>query len=144
MFGNEERRGGLKFRYLFHGVVPHPDLPAYVRAADWYLLSTIASAAESNTIRGFLPSKMWEYLRGGKPILLFGPRDEGWEIIDQAGTGVYLGELEGEGSLPANRVLDAVRAMKPSAARVQQHSWQSRAQSMEDVFSQVLGAASGQ
>ena len=133
-----EPRIELGFSYRYHGVVPHPNLPAYLRAADCYLLSTLTSSAESGAIHGYLPSKMWEYMRGGKPILLFGPKDEVWRIVEEAGTAIYMGSLENGHRVTGRRLLEAPGALAPNREKVAQHSWEARARAMESVFSELL------
>jgi glycosyltransferase involved in cell wall biosynthesis len=137
LFGEPSRRNELRFGYLFHGVVPHPELPAYLHAADWYLLSTLTSVAESSVINGYLPSKMWEYMRGGKPIVHYGPHDEVWSILEEAGAAVYMGALENGHRMGADRLLAATRTIVPNPSRIAQHSWQSRARAMQLVFTEL-------
>ena len=126
------------FDYVYHGVVPHTELPPYLLAADLYVLTTITTSAGSTAVNGYLPSKMWEYLRGGKPILLFGPRDEVWRLIDEAGAGVYMGMLDGTSRVDPESILKSVRSMRPRTGVVQKHSWASRARVMQGVFAEVL------
>jgi hypothetical protein len=88
--------------------------------------------------RGVLAGKLWEYLRGGKPIILFGPKDEAWQIIEDLGVGVYLGELNSDHEISAEALLRLVEETRNSHPKVSQHSWESRARSMQEVFLQVL------
>ena len=85
-----------------------------------------------------MPSKVWEYLRGAKPILFTGPKDETWEILEEAGTSLYMGLLD-KPDLPSSRdLLAAVERSMPLHASVARHSWKERAHAMQDVFEQVL------
>jgi hypothetical protein len=88
-------------------------------------------------VKGFIPSKLWEYLRSGRPIVATGPKDEVWTIVEDAGVGLQL-ELDGGrrdlAVALADDLLDRLRTRKPLAASVQRYSWQSRAQSLEDLF----------
>jgi glycosyltransferase involved in cell wall biosynthesis len=143
LFEAASARDEIRFGYHFHGVVPHPKLPDYLNAADWYLLSTLTSAAESGAINGYLPSKMWEYMRGGKPVVLFGPKDEVWRILDEAGVGVYMGALDNRDRPRADHLLAAIQSLAPVPSRIGQHSWESRAQAMQRVFTKLVGAARG-
>ncbi len=139
MFSTEQRPSPQSFRYHYHGFVPHHDLAPYLQAADWYLLSTITTISGSGvSTSGYLPSKMWEYLRGGKPIFLFGSKDEVWEIIDRADAGIYMGGVGPERGLSTEELLLSVRSLEPAISKVKQHSWQARARDMQDVFNQVL------
>ena len=129
-----ERAETVRFEYHHHGVVVHWRLPAYLAAADCYLLTTIAM------VRGFIPSKVWEYLRAGGPILVAGPRDEVWTMTDEAGVGVHLTSTGGHGQ-PAGTVAEALvarlndeRPLHPSVAR---YSWESRARAVQEVFAHL-------
>lgn len=122
------------FRYVYHGVVPHPELPAYLKAADWYLLSTITTVEGDTNTDGYLPSKMWEYLRGGRPILLYGAKDEVWEIVDEAGAAVYMGPGDGTSGLSADTLLGAIDRLEPIPEKIEQHSWKARSTSMAEIF----------
>lgn len=139
MFPGEQQGNARGFRYHYHGFVTHHALPPYLMAADWYLLSTITTVSGSGvSTNGYLPSKMWEYLRGGKPIVLFGSRDEVWSIIRDAGAGVYWGALDSTHVLSAEELLVSVQSLEPVAAKVRGHSWQARAHDMQEVFTGVL------
>ena len=138
LFRPELKPGIRGFRYFFHGFVPHFKLAPYLAAAHWYLLLTVTSVSGAGTTDGYLPSKMWEYMRGGKPILLFGPPDEVWRIIDHAGAGLYMGRFESQAGVSAPDLVERVRSLAPIASRVEQHSWKSRARSMQQVFSALL------
>lgn len=142
LFGPELKPSIRGFRYVFHGFVPHFKLAPYLAAANWYLLLTVTSVSGAGATDGYLPSKMWEYLRGVKPILLFGPRDEVWRIIDHAGAGLYMGRFDDENRVSASDLVERISALAPIASKVEQHSWQSRAGSMQRIFSTLLAGRS--
>jgi glycosyltransferase involved in cell wall biosynthesis len=147
LFTPTQKANQIRFEYVFHGVLAHQDLARHYRAADCYLLSTIATTNVSRHLRGvelvslsnsYMPSKVWEYLRGAKPILFSGPKDETWEILEEAGTSLYMGLLD-KPDLPSSReLLAAVERSKPLNATVARHSWEERARALQDVFEQVL------
>ena len=137
LIGEQQRENTIRFQYHYHGVIPHPLLPAYLLAADCYFLSTSAGKLVEEA-RGYLPGKLWEYLRGGKPIILFGPKDEAWQIIVDSGVGVYLGESNSGHEISADALLRLVEEARHLHPKVSQHSWESRARAMQEVFLQVL------
>jgi glycosyltransferase involved in cell wall biosynthesis len=137
LLGNQQRACTIRFRYCYHGVISHPLLPPYLLAADCYFMSSSVGKLVDGA-RGVLPGKLWEYLRGGKPIILFGPQDEAWQIIKDSKLGVYLGELHSGNELCADallRLVDEARGLHP---RVSQHSWESRARALQEVLLGVL------
>jgi len=135
LFGEAERLKAPHVAYRAHGVIVHRQIPAYLLAADCCLLSTWTTS--NGGVKGFIPSKLWEYLRSGRPIVATGPKDEVWTIVEDAGVGLQL-ELDGGrrdlAVALADDLLDRLRTRKPLAASVQRYSWQSRAQSLEDLF----------
>ena len=137
LFSEEQKQGALRISYLYHGVIPHPLLLPYFLAADCYFLSTSVGKLLDGA-RGFLAGKLWEYLRGGKPIIVFGPKDEAWQIIQDSGVGFYLGELNSEDHISADALLRLVEETRNLQPKVSQHSWESRARAMQEVFLQVL------
>jgi glycosyltransferase involved in cell wall biosynthesis len=136
LFSEQQKNDALHIRYLYHGVVPHSALLPYFLAADCYLLSTSVGKSVDGA-RGFLAGKLWEYLRGGKPIIVFGSKDEAWEIIEESGVGVYLGDLNSEDHISVDALLRRVEETRTLQPKVSQHSWEARARAMQEVFLQV-------
>jgi len=128
---------GIRFEHRFHGTVVHRHLPPYLLAADAFLISTLTTAAGGEAIRGFIPGKLWEYLRAAKPILMVGPKDAVWSIISRHGVGIDLG-LAGEAEVPPGTFVERVGALPAGAGSVRDHSWQSRARTMEQMFRGLL------
>jgi hypothetical protein len=128
-------------QYHHHGVVVHHDIPAYLLAADCYLLS--AWTTSNGDVKGFIPSKLWEYLRAGAPILTTGPKDEVWSIVDDAGVGLHmpLGDARTSVEQLADDLLARVQRKKAPAASVSRYTWQSRAESVQCVFQQLVDRA---
>jgi glycosyltransferase involved in cell wall biosynthesis len=127
--------------YQHHGVVVHHDIPTYLLAADCYLLSTWTTS--NGGVKGFIPSKLWEYLRAGAPILTTGPKDEVWSIVDDAGVGLHmpLGDARTSVDVLAEDLLARVQRKKAPAATVGRYTWQSRAESVQRVFQQLVDGA---
>jgi hypothetical protein len=136
VFAEERQHGLLGFDYQPHGVIVHRDLPRYLVAADGFFLSTFTTgvAPEAN---GFIPSKVWEYLRAGKPILCVGPQDDIWDLLDTVGVGVHM-PLDGDPKAAAEALLRLSAAEPHLHPLVRQQSWAARARLFEDVFSRVL------
>jgi glycosyltransferase involved in cell wall biosynthesis len=137
LMGERQRQGVVGFRYHYHGVIAHPSLPPYLLAADCYFLSSSVGKLVDGA-RGVLPGKLWEYLRGGKPIILFGPKDEAWQIIEGAGLGAYLGALNTAEELSSDTLLRLIDQAGILSPQVSQYSWESRARAMQEVFLRVL------
>jgi glycosyltransferase involved in cell wall biosynthesis len=139
LFRDAERRELSAVDYRRHGVIVHRHLPAYLRAADCCLLSTWTTT--NGDVKGFIPSKLWEYLRAGLPILTTGPKDEVWSIVETAGVGVFL-PIDSFDSARldalAEELLSRVRTKKPLDSNVSRYSWESRAQSLQAVFLRMI------
>ena len=143
LFSEAERRGAVHVQYRHHGVVVHRHVPAYLLAADCCLLSTWTTT--NGGVKGFIPSKLWEYLRAGLPILTTGPKDEVWSIVDDAGVGLHLAlasDRPGDGSPDAARLagelIDRLRTKKPLAGSVKRYSWESRAQLLQELLVRMV------
>lgn len=137
---DERERTTLRFPYRYHGVVVHRHLAPYLLLADCHLVSTITTNAGSDDVRGFIPGKVWEYLRAGQPILMVGPKDVVWSIIDEAGVGLHVG-LGDEPPLEAETLLGALASPRRLHPKVRSYSWEARAHSLQAVFLSVTQAA---
>jgi glycosyltransferase involved in cell wall biosynthesis len=127
---------GMGFEYRHHGTIVHHDLPPYLLAADAFLISTVTVAAGNDAIRGFIPSKLWEYLAARRPVLMVGPKDAVWSILEQQQVGVDLGEAA-DATVSPDAFLDAVRTVPQSKADVRQFTWQARAASLQRIFTNL-------
>jgi glycosyltransferase involved in cell wall biosynthesis len=127
-----------EFRYVHHGEVSHDELMPWLASVDGYILSTIATVERGAQARGFLPGKLWEYLRGGRPVLYFGPRDEPWQIVEECGAGLYMGELLDPPDVGMRDIERALAGAGSIDARVRRHSWQSRAEAFQKVLDRIL------
>ena len=133
VFAGASNPFGMRFEYRHHGTVVHHDLPPYLLAADAFLLSTVTAGAGNDAIRGFVPSKLWEYLGARRPVLMVGPKDPVWSILEQQQVGVDLGEAA-DATVSPDTFLDAVRTVPQSRADVHQFTWQARAASLQGIF----------
>jgi glycosyltransferase involved in cell wall biosynthesis len=138
--GNARKATHLEYRH--HGVVVHRHIPSYLLAADCYLLSTWTTS--NGGVKGFIPSKLWEYLRAGAPILTTGPKDEVWSIVEDAGVGVHMA-IDGDSVRSvdglADELIGRLRHKKARAASVGRYTWESRAQSVQGVIQQLVDGA---
>jgi glycosyltransferase involved in cell wall biosynthesis len=138
LFGGVKQRPSIHLDYRHHGVIVHRHIPSYLRAADCCLLSTWTTS--NGGVKGFIPSKLWEYLRSGLPILTTGPKEDVWAIVKDAGVGVHLalnGDRSGATGL-ADDLMDRLSTKKPLATSVKRYSWESRTQSLQDVFLRMV------
>jgi glycosyltransferase involved in cell wall biosynthesis len=136
-----DQKASIGFRYRHYGVIAHCDIPPYLLAADCYLLSTMTTS--HGGVKGFIPSKLWEYLRAGRPIVTVGPKDEVWAMIEQAGVGLQMG-LNGDRAASIDGLADGLlRRMNDRTTldgSVKRYSWESRARSLEDIFQNANSA----
>jgi glycosyltransferase involved in cell wall biosynthesis len=136
---DDSTRATIRFEYLHHGTILHRALPPYLLSADCYLLSTFTTTTGHDEVRGFIPGKLWEYLRAGRPIVMIGPKDESWSIIEEAGVGLHM-DVDCEAPLSAEALLQAVDLPRPLHWKVSSYSWEARAQCLQRVFLQLTGA----
>ena len=137
VLGVERGPQALRFEDRRHGVVVHSALPPYLFAADCFLISTITRASGSDSITGFIPGKLWEYLRARRPVLMTGPKDAVWSVLEQQQqAGLDLGDAAAASSLP-DRLLEAMQSLPSIGADVHQYSWEARAASLQQVFTSL-------
>jgi glycosyltransferase involved in cell wall biosynthesis len=139
LFSQAEQRRAVHVEYRHHGVVVHRHVPAYLQAADCCLLSTWTTT--NGGVKGFIPSKLWEYLRSGVPILTTGPKDEVWSIVEDAGVGLHLplgDDRPADAALLAGELIDHVGATRPLAGTVKKYSWESRAQLLQALLLRMV------
>lgn len=127
------------YEYRFHGAVPHAEALKYLAAADAFLLSVIAETADHGSVAGWLPAKLWEYLRAGRMILLMGPRDDSWRYAEACGAVLYLGSAGAPLHLPAAEVRAAIERGASHPERAHDHEWSTRARSFDALLARVLG-----
>jgi glycosyltransferase involved in cell wall biosynthesis len=138
-FGALSAAGRLRFDYQPHGTVVHHQLAPFLAAADAFLLSTITTASGHNGVAGFIPGKLWEYLRAGGPILMAGPRDSVWSVIEQARVGVHL-DVSGATRVDITDLLARLDAKQTLHASVGLHTWEARARLFQRVLDCVVDA----
>jgi glycosyltransferase involved in cell wall biosynthesis len=137
-----DQSAAIRFPYRHYGVVLHREVPSYLRAADCYLLSTMTTS--HGDVKGFIPSKLWEYLRAGRPVMTVGPKDEVWRILEEAGVGLHVtlnGDRAASAEGLADRLLHRVRTQKPLHSSVRRYSWESRARTLQSVFHRLVHVA---
>jgi Glycosyltransferase Family 4 len=101
-----ERSAPLERAGLLERVPPVPAdrVPELLAAAD-ALFYVVPPAG-----RHWIPSKLYEYLVAGRPILALLPRGDAWELLVRSGTGVAI-EL-GEPERVAHELRDALQALE--------------------------------
>ena len=125
-------------RYAYHGPQPHAEVIRYLAAADAFVLSTMAGTHSGQSIVGFLPAKLWEYLRAGKAILWMGPQDDAWRYAEECGAVIYLGTLGSPLSLAVAEVRAAIAAGAVHKQRASSHDWRSRAAAFNTILKRAL------
>lgn len=105
--------------------VPADEVPGLLAGAD-ALFYVVPPAG-----RHWIPSKLYDYLLAGKPVLAVLPRGDAWDVLQRAGTGLLLETGEPSGVARGLReALDRLRsgtlalrpdarALEPFDARVQ-------------------------
>ena len=140
IFGARRELTPSAYEYVFHGVVPHAEALTYLAAVDAFILSMIAETAGQGSVAGWLPAKLWEYLRAGKAILLMGPRDDAWRYAEACGAAIYLGAAGAPLHLPAAQVRAVIDAGASHPERAHDHKWSTRALAFDALLERVLSA----
>ncbi len=130
-------RSTICFDYRFYPSVAHHEVIPHLLGADVYLMANTMSIDMS----GFLPGKLWEYLRGGKPIVYFGEKGEAWEIIQECATGIFV-DFDDALPIDAARLIEACRRAEENPRRSEKHNWKSRAMDFDKIFSNIRLEAS--
>jgi len=125
-------------RYDYHGPQPHAEVIRYLAAADAFILSTMAGTDSGQSIVGFLPAKLWEYLRAGKAILWMGPKDDAWRYAEECGAVIYLGALGSPLSPPVAEVREAISSGARNRHHAHNHDWRSRAAAFNSLLKRAL------
>jgi hypothetical protein len=95
--------------------VPAGEVPALLASAD-ALFYVVPPAG-----RHWIPSKLYDYLLAGKPVLAVLPRGDAWDVLERAGAGVLL-ETDGPEDVAARlgdaleRLLAGTLALRPDPA----------------------------
>lgn len=121
-----------------------PPQPKEAMPEVWSLCDlALVHLKNSNIFAGVIPSKIFEAMGMGLPILFAGPRGEASEIIDKAGAGLIVA-AENPGALAnAARELCDNRDLRDTAAQkshtaADQYSREAQARNMMDVLEQVV------
>lgn len=86
---------------IFTGPLPRSDMPAFISSAD----VCVIPYKKSDTFKNTLPSKMFDYMAGAKPLII-NLDGEAAELIKQAGCGIITREES------ASSLLDAILYLK--------------------------------
>jgi glycosyltransferase involved in cell wall biosynthesis len=138
ILGARQQTTAKAYHYQFHGAVPHAEALKYLAAVDAFILSMIAETAGHGSVAGWLPAKLWEYLRAGKSILLMGPQDDAWRYAEACGAVIYLGGAATPLHLPAAHVLAAIEAGARHPERAHDHEWGARALTFDALLKRVV------
>jgi glycosyltransferase involved in cell wall biosynthesis len=95
--------------------VPHTQALAAMMAADALLL--VVGGGRGPAVQGWLPGKIFEYLRSGKPVLCLGdPEGDAARLIARHGQGCTVPEHDAAGVAQALAQLLERQALAPPAA----------------------------
>lgn len=94
---------------VFPGARPRSEMPTYVAASD----VCIIPYKKSETFRNTLPSKMFDYMAGGKPIIINLDGEAG-DLIQQAQCGLVVKEEN------ASDLAEKIQYLKQNPSRAQQ------------------------
>jgi glycosyltransferase involved in cell wall biosynthesis len=94
--------------------VPHTEALAAMAAADALLL--VVGGGRGPAVPGWLPGKIFEYLRSGKPVLSLGdPQGDAAQLIGRYGQGHAVPEDDAAGIARALSLMLEQQAMAPSS-----------------------------
>jgi glycosyltransferase involved in cell wall biosynthesis len=122
----------FKFDYKFHPTVPHNQVVNHLMISDAYLMANTSTI----DMTGFLPGKLWEYLRGKKPIIFFGTKGEAWKIVQECTTGIHVDYHSSDRINP----FDIIENLSKSdyVDRSFKYSWAYRAKEFDSIFQKTI------
>lgn len=91
----------------------------------------------------FIPGKVFDYIRLGKPVLVLGPESDCTRILDKAGLGIRLDPLDSESIAEKLHELIGLKARLPELYRVDQEWVESQfhfknlSRQLHDIFEAV-------
>lgn len=95
--------------------MPHSQALSELMSADALLL--VVGSGDGEAVRGWLPGKIFEYLRAGKPILTIGdPEGDAAQLVKQHSHGIVVHSGDTEGLARALDVLVSGRIAHPPLA----------------------------
>jgi len=127
---------------VFTGPRPKDEMPSWWSVADVALISL----KKLDLFTGVIPSKIFEAMGMGIPLLFAGPRGEASDIIEQDNCGVLVPPEEPEALAEAVSRLATDRALVEelrtrSAEAAPRHSREHQADQMIEVYTRVLNGA---
>jgi len=147
LIGDGPRRGELEIlagagsgSVVFHGRVPHEDVPAYIAAADLCVAPYDPAAFPGGRV-AYSTLKIREYLSAGRPVVTV--RSGSLERLVQDGrTGFFVANEEGAwyDLLKGRPSRERLRGMGAAAAETELMSWQDVSRAFERLWAERLGA----
>jgi glycosyltransferase involved in cell wall biosynthesis len=127
-------------RTVVHGFVSHADTMALVGSADLLFLPMHAMDGRA----GLVPTKTYEYLGSGRPILAAVPDGDARELMEACGTAtaVYPDDVQGMARVIEQHVLRWRAGEDPpalDAAVAAGYTWESIGNRVADVIEDVVG-----
>jgi len=127
-------------RTVVHGFVSHADTMALVGSADLLFLPMHAMDGRA----GLVPTKTYEYLGSGRPILAAVPDGDARELMEACGTAtaVYPNDVQGMARVIEQHVLRWRAGEDPpalDAAVAAGYTWESIGNRVADVIEDVVG-----
>jgi glycosyltransferase involved in cell wall biosynthesis len=121
--GHERAVRATGARVIFHGLVSHERVPAYIAAADLCIAPYDPSAFKSGEL-GYSTMKVPEYLSAGRPVVTV-PSGRLTDLIRDGETGFLVGNTVDEWTrfLRQCPSRDTLRVIGETAARVDLMSW---------------------
>lgn len=134
------RRLGLTRIVSSEGIVPYARSLGWMRAADLLLLVKHVSPAAAAQV----PTKLYDYLSAGKPILALAHEGEMAQVLRRARAGIVVSPTDARAISQAVESLADGRALAdfaPDHAFIQQFAMPALMQRMAEVLDQAVSAA---
>jgi hypothetical protein len=118
--------------------VPWDEVPAELAAADALLYAVPATSAH------WIPSKLYDYLVAGRPILAVAPRGDAWEILERSGLATLvedtgLEDVAGGMRRCLESLLAGTLAVEPRGEWIARFDGARQAQELASLLRRVAG-----